>query len=479
MEKDMDELWWRKSPGKQNDLRELLWKITNKLGLKKPTGNISWFPKGSIESKDRKFSNIFRKDKFLNIIYSPNIIESTVNLVNSYKSKFPKSKIEDEIKIIIVNSKFNISDPKTFKKFNCSEIQNCAYDENYRNCKDEGCFQYWLITTLKHIESDYWSILNDSQYIVPYYDKKEDMEIVEEIYGDITNYERDFYNCKDLLKDTVDLFNSCIRCWNIQDVKDKKLAYVKWFTARLSNWPFFRGCLYQVNHYDEKVVFQLLNSASKILSNVDKRDDKEVDDLWSKVETDRLTSYIALAYVDSFHLANIISYKKLRGLIETKLYSIDSNLSAKLSIRLWCLNYLTEGESSEKHKQILKKIDESKEKSILSSLEYNLYRYMFNPNFFKHVEDKFELLNSCTDILNNNLDEVYTLSWLFCNQYSNDSYNKSLNNKYSVMRNLCGNVLDYKYSCCSPAVYTRPLFDFTLLEDFLALKNHLIKTKTY
>lgn len=474
MEKDRDELWWSKSPGKHNDLRELLWKITNKLGLEKPTGNISWFPKGSTERKERKFSNVFREDKFPDSIYSLTIMESVVSLVNNYKIKFPKSNIEDEIKSIIVKSKFNISDPKSFEMFKCKEIDHCVYDENYRDCEKKGCFQYWFITTLKHIESDYWRILNDSENIKCSYNNEEDREIVEDIYKDITSYERAFYNCKDILTCTANLFNSCIRCWNIQDVKDEKLAYVKWFTARLSTWPIFRACLHQVNHYDEKVVFQLLNSASKILLNIDKKNDK----LWSEVETDRITSYISVAYLEPFYFSDIIHYRNLSGLIETKLDSIDLNLSTKLAIRLWFLNHLTEVESSEKHKQILKKIDENKKETILSSLEYSLYKYMFDPNFFKQVEDKFSLLNGCTDILNNNPDEVYALSWLFCNQYSNDSYNTSLN-KCAVMRNLCGNILDYKYSCCSPAVYTRPLFDFKLLENFVALKNHLIKTKTH
>lgn len=474
MEKNKDELWWRNSPGKQNDLRELLWEITSKLGLKKPTGNISWFPKGSMESKERKFSNVFREDKSPDSIYSLTIMQSIVSLVKNYKIKFSKSNIEDEIRSIIVKSKFNISDPKSFKMFNCKEIKNCVYDENYRNCERKGCFQYWLITTLEHIESNYWSILNNSEYIASSYDKQNNKEIIEKIYSDITNYENDFYKCKDYLTDTVALFNSCIRCWNIQDVMDEKLAYVKWFTARLSTWPFFRACLYEVNHYDEKVVFQLLNSASKILSSIDKRDDKEVDELWSKVEIDRITSYISLAYVAPFHLTNIISYKNLSGLIETKLHSIDSNLSAKLSIRLWCLNYLTEVENSQKHNQILKKIEQSKKKYILSSVEYSLYRYMFDPKFLNQVKDKFILLNSYTDILQNNFDEVYALSSLFYNRYNNNYYINDFEEFY-VMESLCGDVFDFKYRCCSPAVYTRPLSDFMLLKNFVALKNHLIK----
>lgn len=96
------------------------------------------------------------------------------------------------------------------------------------------------------------------------YASSEDEKTAEKIYTDVKKFENNFNPETITLTEICDLFNSCIPCYHIKDTARYELAYIKWYTARLCTWPYFKSKLVQINKYNEHTVYSLLRSASNI-----------------------------------------------------------------------------------------------------------------------------------------------------------------------------------------------------------------------
>lgn len=386
--------WYMNLYGPKKELRVLFSKLLEEgLGMTSGSGHI---PRNIninttfICSSGRPFTNIFNRNKNENNVFTKKILGDFLELA------LRLNKINEVIQII-ESSKFkeaiNPTGYRMEKITNCINIKEeidglCKYGrciekiingESF-NKECEDCPIKWIYTSLQKIESNYWEIVSEDKNISRKFLCQSDEILIDKIYEDIISFESKFgeSTCNEI--QAIELFNSCIRCFEIQDVANKKLAYVKWYTAHLCNWPYLKSCLLQVNHYDENTIYSLLASASKIMKVVNIND----GDLLGFIESEKIISYISLAYQNPFAMGYCESYDDIiTNCMRILSLKISDNVKLTIYIELWnlsihTLKYLKADKYKLKIDDMLNKSLSTDNKWKEAKAKYYTYQYMYN-----------------------------------------------------------------------------------------------------
>lgn len=379
--------------GPEKELRQFFLKLLNKcLGM---TSGSGYAPKNidtNFMCNDRRpFSNAFNKTKsknnnvftnkiigdFLELILRSNKIEEAINIIET--SEFQKAIKQSDYKLVKMNTCENIKEEKSgINKYGIC-IKKIIDGESF-NTECDGCPVKWIYSILQYIESNYWYIVSIDKTIPQEYLNQNKKKLVESIFNDIKKFESNFNadNCNE--EKTCELFNSCIRCYEIQDVADEKLAYVKWYTAHICNWPFFKSCLFQLKIYDENLIYSLLVSASRIMK-VCQTNNWE---LLGNIETEKIISYISLAYQNPFAVEYCEKYNDI--IINCKRilsFAIPDDIKLSIYIEMWNLsihslkNLYVEEFRIKIEEILVKKLKSSIVKQELTA-KYYTYQYMYN-----------------------------------------------------------------------------------------------------
>lgn len=410
--------WFKEDAGRDGDLRLLLFKLLNEC-LEMESGNSRITSKKSETYKtyinerpfltERPFVNKFKELKKKQRIFTNSVLADFIFLCVKKDGKDNSEKYLDKAIDIIQNSKYSSAidqcDSTMGLLCNSDEIINCheqlkndtfKSDEKCRNCKVT-----WIINSLQYIENNYESIMNHKNVLYKY-PEREQVELADEIYNDIIKFNNSEVQKQCEIDVLFSLFNSCIRSYNIPDTADEKLAYIKWFTAHLSNWPFFKACLLQANHYDESGIYQMLSSASAILRATDSTD----ENLLSYVESELLVSYPTLGYTTPFTL---LYCNKPQDIIDSSLKVLKkvnaSEYRLKILVALWNFRHhfgIYESGNESEEKEIISICKHKRSNSIkLLNAQFQLYRYYYDPEYFNDALEEFQSLIKCKGLSSN------------------------------------------------------------------------------
>jgi len=293
--------WWQQENilGSQKDMRNLLWHIAERLELNSPMGSYQW-----LQSNDPPFKNAFRQSSASRpankVIFTENICNQLVTDIRQYLN-YRCSSLADRNRLYTeINQQLkDIGYPSQYflSEHNIERILSCQEDicKNKKSCQD--CYGFWLKQALCRIEKDY------SQYtkvIISEYVNVEQNKLVQEIYQDINNFEKNFkYLSEDNpMPKIYKLYNSLVRCWDMTLIKDERLAYIKWYSGRFCTWPFMKISLIKTSHYSEENILTLFHDAACILNSLDTSNERLLLD----VHRDQIHSFIPYVFENPFIL---------------------------------------------------------------------------------------------------------------------------------------------------------------------------------
>lgn len=314
--------WFRETDGPGCDLRILLYEMLKEcLGMASYNGEITW-NEWEENIPKRPFINKFKENKKDDRVFTDSVIANFLFLCanrseygNDKKIKLNRNHWMNKAIGILHESKFGkaVASPQNLSIL-CDSSGVCDCTEAMRtgkpNITDDKCGKCslnWLYSTLNFIEENYWQIINNTLNIWFDFIDDEHYQTVNNIYQSIKQFERESPEQLCSLDRLIELYNECNKCFEYPDVANEKVAYIKWFTARLANWPYFKKELLEINRYNEEWIYYLLSSASNILQITENADEK----LIAQVESDKLISYLTLGYVKPFSLANYEHPKEL------------------------------------------------------------------------------------------------------------------------------------------------------------------------
>lgn len=482
--------WYVDSYGPEKELRQFFLELLNKcLGMKSGSG---YAPKNidtSFMCNDRRpFINAFNKAKsknnnvftnkiigdFLELIVRYSKIEEAKNIIET--SKFQKAIQQSDYKLEKIDTCENIKEEKSGINKYGRCIEKIINGESF-NSECEGCPIKWIYSTLQNIESNYWNIISIDQTIPQEYLNQSKKELVNCIFNDIQKFESNFNTdiCNE--ETTGNLFNSCIRCYEIQDVADEKLAYVKWYTAHICNWPFFKSCLFQLKHYDENLIYSLLVSASRIMKVCETNN----WEFLSNIETEKIISYISLAYQNPFAMEYCERYSDIILNCERILsFAVPDDIMLSIYIEMWNLSmHSLKTLYAEKYRIKIEEILDAKSDSSIVKQEltakYYTYQYMYNlkdRTSVEHILSKTAMYLRKRQVISDTIDIA---SELFLNTESKKSNMYSQNqNPYITIKAVKGfgvteELLKQLPDC--PSRYKRVFGDNSLLDYLERYRN--------
>lgn len=395
--------WFQKSTDKDCALRVLLFSLLKDcLGMNSGYSYISW-NKWSKDITEKPFRNKFDINRKSQRVFTNSVLADFIFLCVKRGEKGNIEEYLDKAIDIIKNSKYSSGLAKcnsNMRLFCDSEKITYCHEQLKKNTiiSDEKCRKCkvtWIINSLQYIENNYESIMNHKNVLYEY-SEKEQAKLVDDIYKDIIKF-----NNKEVQEQCetgilFSIFNSCIRSYYIPDVEDYKLAYIKWFTAHLSNWPFFKACLLQVNHYDESGIYQMLSSASAILRATDSTD----ENLLSYVESELLISYLTMGYTSPFSL---LYCNKPQDIIDNSLKVLKkvntSEYRLKILVALWNFRHhfgIYESGHDSEEQEIISICRHKRSNSIkLLNAQFQLYRYYYDPEYINDALEKFQSFINC------------------------------------------------------------------------------------
>ena len=389
--------WYLNGMDKDCDLRKLLWELLQKcLGMTSPNGELTWNVWTVYVSK-RPFINKFKEDKRKERVFTASVLADFIFLCIKRDKYYNVEEYLNKAVNIIRSSKYALdleeykedfklkckSDDKILECFNTIK-SNSGFTENCKNCTSA-----WIYRNLQKIENDYESIISHKNVLLEY-PSEEQSALVEEIYDAIEQYENGSLGELYAFDVLFPLINKCIQSYSIPDVADEKLAYIKWYTAHLCNWPFLKASLFYVNYYNEFSIYQMLHSASNIL-NVIKSENEE---LLSYIESERIVSYLTIGYTMPF----ILFFCGNPNDIETSCHMALQRIKIpqhrlRIYIALWNLHFqLGLDDLPEYNEYINKEFLENKaitEDFLLLKLEYQLYQYLYIPGYREIMKQSF------------------------------------------------------------------------------------------
>lgn len=405
--------WYLIGMDKDCDLRKLLLKLLqNCLGMRSPNGEITWNEWTEYVSK-RPFINKFKEEKKGERVFTASVLadfiflcikRDEINKVDEYLNKAVN---------IIRTSKYAL-DLEEYKEDTTLECKSDSIFECLNGLKSnkgftkkcKNCTAAWIFRNLQYIEKNYESIISHKN-VLPKYPTEEQRDLTEEIYNEIKRYEANPPE-KLCTPDIVfPMFNKCIQSYDIPDVADEKLAFIKWYTAHFCNWPFLKASLFQACHYNEFSIYQMLHSASNILSTIESQD----EELLSYIENERIVSYLTIGYTMPFSLFHCGSPQD----IETSCLSILQKIKKpehrlRILIALWNMHFhLGFNDLSEyeiQMEKIFKEEDNKNEDLLLLYLEFQLYWYLHVPGYRNNFKGSL-LLMANNYYVNSGITETY------------------------------------------------------------------------
>ena len=257
-------------------------------------------------------------------------------------------------------------------------INNIASYDYVFDKKCYTCPICMIYKGLQYIEKNYKEFVYRNKSVLSEYKEYEDKALVEEIFQAISDFEIEFdVGTFDEAK-VCELYNKCIKCVGISDVLDEKLAYIKLYTARFLNWPYFKSCLFELGYYNvEGIVYLLLNSALNIIMSCEEKNVK----LLFEIETERIISYISLAYQKPFELQYCGKHEGIILSGENILEFADTD-EARLAlyIELWNLSvHLFKTHDAEEYMKKIEELLSDNDNNLLIkelAAKYYIYRYM-------------------------------------------------------------------------------------------------------
>lgn len=393
--KGNSEGWFHKDkePRSDSDLRILLEKMLKEcLGMATGNSEIAWNKWTSI-IPPRPFVNKFKEKKKSNRVFTDSVTANFIFLCAKRSECGNDKKVSRDCWInkavdILHRSKFGKAIPSPD---NLSIL--CDSSELFDDCtkamregkfsktdsKCSKCSVCWLYSNLKFVEENYCPIINNSLDILSDFTDDEHRQIVTDIYKSIKLFEQESPEGLCSLDKLIELYNKCNKCFEYPDVADEKIAYIKLFTARLSNWPYFKEKLLEINHYNEEWIYCLLSSASAILRVIETADER----LISQVESDKLISYLTLGYTKPFSLP----YHEQPTAISSKCIKTIERVNTseyKLMLYIELLNFyyqIDPGYIERYSKCISELFDKSNNSAeiLLLRVRFELYILFYNP----------------------------------------------------------------------------------------------------
>ncbi len=352
-------------------------------------------PKYKLSEKNNKFypfkdcyseksKNVFTKTTIQNIIKISAIF---------HLEKERTGKIKKIIDIIInfyglsvlYNPIFSKLQDINYEKFNdCIEkAGNIEYDyfKQCYECKQKQCPANWLSNVFELIKNN-----NIDKNILPEPEKKYS-QLIDKMYNKIKSYEENFKENYSLISLNNNIFIECNKMLlNVKDVKDEKLAYIKWYVAKLYVYPQLRTLLERYGYYcNEVTIYDLLDSALTILTFCSLN--KEVDmTLFKNIYVDYIKSALIILHKCPIFFTDFYKLKilELRANDLQKLEEKYSDNCDKLEIFISLLQYssITKNSKiklediSEKIENIIsKKYGLKNNRIILLYIEYYIFKY--------------------------------------------------------------------------------------------------------
>lgn len=385
--------WYLIGMDKDCDLRKLLLELLQKcLGMRSPNGEITWNEWTEYVSK-RPFINKFKEEKKGERVFTASVLADFIFLCIKRDEINGVDEYLNKAVYIIRTSKYAL-DLEEYKEDTILECKSESILECLNRLKSnkgfiekcKNCTAAWIFHNLQYIENNYESIISHKN-VLPKYQTEEQRDLTEEIYNEIVRYET---NPLEKLCDPdvmFPMFNTCIQSYDIPDVADEKLAYIKWYTAHFCNWPFLKASLLQAYHYNEFSIYQMLHSASNILSTLKSQD----EELLSYVENERIVSYLTIGYTMPFSLFHCGSPQD----IEISCLSVLQKITLpehrlRILIALWNMHFHLGFNDLPKYEMQIEKIfkeeDNKNEDLLLLFLEFQLYRYLYVPGYRNNIK---------------------------------------------------------------------------------------------
>lgn len=274
---------------------------------------------------------------------------------------------------------------KRGKEFDAIKHYEDSYErgmciDRIKNGECTKCPFAWLYINLTDVEKNYESIMKFGRVMDKYKDKEDEGKVIE-TYDAIERIRNLSVSDEDLWK----LFDCCRECCEIHDVKDTKLAYIKWYTAHLMTFPRVQSKLKEMKRYDETRVYELLQSASQIMRAPSIEKGAEEEELYLRIECERIVSHLSLAYYNPFKFTYLGADRASTFEIEVCKFENDID-RLEMYLHLWalysCIAPYMKNVYEKKIEELCEKIDrkgEGKQKrKVIVEIEYYLYQYVHN-----------------------------------------------------------------------------------------------------
>ena len=231
--------------------------------------------------KGRYTGKIFFGKNIANILlpaHAENQINNLINyLENEYtiygEKYFPY--VYEECSLVRKKS----TDNECYKK-----ISSNTWDDRCSGCKIK-----WLYSVLSNIEDR--RIDNDMVHSsISYNLETWQRQTINDLFEKIIAFEENYIPGNSSFEKALNLLNDCLICLKMPNERNKKLAYVKWYTAHLMVWPPLKALLKTNNFYNEQIIYNLLNSAAHIQAMFSGVED--MDELYT-MESEKIISFLS------------------------------------------------------------------------------------------------------------------------------------------------------------------------------------------
>lgn len=437
--------WFTECRDKNGDIRVLFFRLLRDcLGMDSFNSNIycanwpAYINDWSAHINARPFINKFKENKKEERVFTKTVIGQFVFLC-TMRNKDNINEYTNKAVNILKKSKYalDLQEYDSCSSVKCKQDAMLTCMEKIKGQQGfsdqcENCTVAWLYRNLKYIEENYDRIISHKNILLKYSDREQE-SLIEDIYKEIKEYEKLPLDKRCDISRLRTLFNSCIKSYSIPDVADEKLAYVKWYTAHLSNWPFFKACLLHANHYDEFSIYQMLRSASDILQIIESNNEA----LLTAVECDRIVSFLTLGYISPFTLYYCGNPDDIENNCLKSLQKIaEPCYRYRIYLLLWKLHsHLNKNDLTKYEKEIDTIYNQNSDNAEISllNIEYMLYRYHYDLGNRNTV--KKEIVSLVKKFKNNGTipESLDIISELFYNYDQKNSPNEDKNDNPAVL----------------------------------------------
>lgn len=414
---------------------------------KSPAGNFdplltpAWNSQNTLSQNEyRPFTNKFHINKLNETIFTYDIIREFLGMCKSYyANKEPKNILSHAIEVI-KNSDFSSDLITPNQHLDNTLFFNCEKINHKEGCTFEclHCPAKWLYENLSYLEE-----LQRPKELPREYVSEKTSKKVTAMFDSIKNSEKIEILT---LEQTERLFNRCKSCFQINAVRDYKLAYTKWFTAHIMVHPLFYDNYKILDNTNETAIYKLLTDASRIMKELSHYKKKKFDyELLIRIECERIIAYLTakhnhyLPYVklydDEKYLISLSKRKSLAAEQKFELYihlwllSIESNFTTNKVYESEIENLITELSSTENSKVIYLKCLYYVYKFLYIAYEKKETKFYTVHCFYK-AKESLTQINTTESLRNEFQDSIFILTRIFTNSLNKKIQSKVLNNIY-------------------------------------------------